>query len=144
MRIQKHGHIYKLDRVLRILAEGCEEKINNNVPIHQMRKDEVLIFLKNETPSIELNDYELWLILDKLIYDKYIISYEKGFLFSVNYNGYLFNKSGGYQAQKNNELMSVKRKNQLDFLMTFGTWAAGIGTISLVIIEILKHFYWHT
>jgi len=65
-------HLNKLDTVLKVFLKGSEAKINDNVSLNQLSQSEISNFLKGEFPSIEISDYELFLILNKLHYDKFI------------------------------------------------------------------------
>ncbi|HEY5391966.1 MAG TPA: hypothetical protein VIJ57_07620 [Hanamia sp.] len=94
----------KLDAVLKLLADGSNAKIKYSVPISVLSSNEIINFLKSDTTNpIELDDYELKLLLKKLLDDKYI---ETGIrenteenVFTIRFEGHSFILDGGYNGQ---------------------------------------------
>lgn len=73
----------------------------------------------------EILDNHLYLILDKLIDDGYVI-YEEGSKsrYQITYDGLMFLGSGGYMAQNNRNQRQYRRQFILDRALIFGSTGA--------------------
>ena len=84
-------------------------------------------------------------VLEKLIKDKYV----ENFLDStgcqryyITFDGAVFIHNGGYTVSAKDHLLKEKAEFAKTNLMILGSWMAGIGTLLLVCVEMLKHLGW--
>jgi len=91
--------------------------------------------------------HDIQLIFDKLHKDGYLDKYSHFVtgdpIYSINFNGKFFSrKEGGYAAKAKTEKRRKRIQNLKDWLLIAGSYLAGIGTVLLFAVELLKHFVW--
>lgn len=119
----------KLDRILKYLYDEFEK---GNA---QLRHSKSICQLA----GLKINSNEAYMILEKLNLDGYLtVSDSNQWMFSINYEGIMFLRYGGYKQQ----LKDIKRKrlkNDLyNILVAVGTSLAGFYALWQVWIELVK------
>ena len=128
-------------------------KENKNASLHQL--DAILEYLyfssnpnfkESEHPFPEWIEYfEVSAITDKLAKDGYIIQNKnnirdiKNF---ISFEGKLFYENTSYVSNAKYQMLQKKSENVKSFLLIVFSGLAAIGSISVVIVELLKHFVW--
>jgi len=143
--------IYFLDRVLEWFAMYPEEfKGGETIARVGVTPTKCISNIAEHYWSEFNNPYalhDLRLIFDKLHKDGYL---DKAYhsitgdeQFSINFKGKFFSrKEGGYAANAEMEKRRKEIQNLKDWLLIVGSYLAGIGTVLLFVIELLKHFVW--
>jgi|ERR1035437_2613168 hypothetical protein len=134
--------IEKLDAVLKFISTLTSMRVRpniNNAEINNLFKDSGIEF-QTSHEAVE--------ILMKLHGDKYIDWSDSDYNYKINFNGRMFIQQGGYVEQKRISKREDEKIEDMQLFqrvsadkMLYATIILGVGSIGLLIWEIIKYYY---
>lgn len=146
-------HLEQLDNVLSILNEQIDLEYayipvyewDNQIDVSKQIVSKQKYLNYNDISAKIIDDNtrnELELIINFLIHGGYVDVRSDGInaSYRLTFNGRVLANNGGFRVKSVNDAKALEAKIYRDYLMIFGTFLAGIGGISVALIEILKKF----
>jgi len=123
-----------IDELVIAYENYFKQFIDHLAPSHETTKGVITQKLKDK---FDLKDWEIQLLFENLLSNGHISGIDP---LIISYQGLILINNGGYIQQKKDKLSEKRRIIRNDRLLANGTVVLAIGTIGLLIWEILIHW----
>ena len=86
-----------------------------------------------------LSNRDAHIVMQKLVNDGYVAIIQDKLWYYITFDGAKFIKEGGYISAYRKEKRKKIAKNVKDYLLIFGSFVAGFGSVGLLYFEYVKH-----